>query len=190
MAKFAGPFIIYPGNRTGGASSIRFLSLSDKPSSSASKTNLVIVGAANSSATTIPTITNASFAQASTITIPDPGIASATFALAGANNVPILKAASITAGTVQTRAGATAITTPVVSVTVGNASDGVVLPAAVIGSEISIVNVSNAAGKIYAAGSDTVNLVAGSTGVALTSGSTTGVVTFAVCASAGSWTLK
>lgn len=101
-----------------------------------------------------------------------------------------LSASAITAGTTQTRAGATAITTSVVSVTVGNASDGVVLPAAVIGREITIVNVSNAAGKLYAAGSDTINLVAGATGVALTSGSTTGVVTFVVCASAGSWTSK
>jgi hypothetical protein len=98
--------------------------------------------------------------------------------------------AAIVAGTTQTRAGATAITTSMVSVTVGNASDGVVLPAAVVGTTITIVNVSNAAGKIYAAGSDTVNLVAGATGVALASGSTTGSVTLAVCASAASWTLK
>jgi hypothetical protein len=101
-----------------------------------------------------------------------------------------LPSASIVAGTTQTRAGATAITTPVVSVTVGNADDGVVLPAAVVGRVITIVNVSNAAGKIYASGSDTVNLVAGATGVALASGSTTGTVTLAVCASAGSYTLK
>lgn len=101
--------------------------------------------------------------------------------------------AAIVAGTTQTQAGATAITTQSVQVTVGNASDGVVLPSAVagmVGAVIHIVNVSNAAGKIYAAGSDTVNLIAGATGVALASGSTTGVVTIAVCNASGKWTTK
>lgn len=149
-----------------------------------------IIGAANAAAANILTITNASLGQATTLTIPDPGVATATVGLLGANSIPVMTSAAIVAGTTQTRAGATAITTPVVSVTVGNASDGIVLPAAVVGAEITIVNVSNAAGKIYAAGSDTVNLVAGATGVALATGSTTGTVTLAVCASAASWTLK
>lgn len=149
-----------------------------------------IVPVANAAAANVLTITNAALGQATTVTIPDPGLAAATLALNGTNGILQQAAASIIAGTVQTRAGATAIVTPVVSVTVGTASDGVVLPAAVVGQEIAIVNVSNAAGKLYAAGSDTINLVAGATGVALASGSTTGVVTYVVCASAGSWTSK
>lgn len=101
--------------------------------------------------------------------------------------------ASITAGTTQTQAGATAITADTSFVTVGNASDGIVLPAAssaLIGKELKLVNLSNAAGKLYAAGSNTVNAAAGATGVTYTSGSTTGTITLAVCISATAWITK
>jgi len=80
--------------------------------------------------------------------------------------------AAITAGTTQTQAGATAITTDIVQVTTGNASDGLRLPAlttAMIGRTIRIINASANAGVLYGTGTtstNTINGTAGATGVA------------------------
>lgn len=80
--------------------------------------------------------------------------------------------ASITAGTTQTQAGATAIITNIVYVTTGNASDGIILPAlssALIGTQITVINASANAGVIYCPGTtstNTINGTAGATGVA------------------------
>lgn len=80
--------------------------------------------------------------------------------------------ANITAGTTQTQAGATAITTSIVRVTTANASDGVILPAlstALIGTTIRIINASVNAGVVYCPGAtstNTINGTAGATGVA------------------------
>lgn len=55
--------------------------------------------------------------------------------------------------------------------TVATASDGVALPPAKIGMEISIVNSDAAdAAQIFANGTDTINATAGATGVALAAG--------------------
>ena len=77
----------------------------------------------------------------------------------------------ITASTTHTQAGATPITSTLVQVTNGNASDAVLLPPATPGLEITIKNNSANSLQVYASGSDTIQLlnagaVAGSTGVA------------------------
>lgn len=80
--------------------------------------------------------------------------------------------AAITAGTTQTQAGATAITTDIVQVTTGNASDGIILPALTagqIGRTIRVINASANAGVIYCPGATSTNTIdgtAGATGVA------------------------
>ncbi len=80
--------------------------------------------------------------------------------------------AAITAGTTQTQAGATAITTDIVQVTTANSSDGVILPAgsaAQIGRTIRIINASANGGVVYCPGAtntNTINGTAGATGVA------------------------
>lgn len=89
--------------------------------------------------------------------------------------------ASVTAGTTQTQAGATAITGAVNLVTTGNADDGVVLPAErVAGDVVYIVNLSAAVLKVYP-----------STGGALNGGSANAAIsmranTTAVCVNTGS----
>ena len=79
---------------------------------------------------------------------------------------------AVTAGTTQTLAGATAITTDITVVTTGNASDGVVLPVGAPGQLLYLKNGANA-GKIYAPNLGTIDGTAGATGVALTASKTT-----------------
>ena len=97
--------------------------------------------------------------------------------------------AAITAGTTQTQAGATAITTNIVQVTTANASDGVILPAlstALIGTQIRLINASANAGVVYCPGATTTNTIngtAGATGVAYAASKTL----FLVAVSATAW---
>lgn len=100
----------------------------------------------------------------------------------------ILEASTaITASTTHTLAGATAITTDMVSVTVSNASDAVALPAATVGRVIAISNTSaTLAGTLFAPGGATINGTAGATGVALTAA----VITLAYCFVAGAYVTK
>lgn len=79
-----------------------------------------LAGAANAGATFIPTVTNASFAQASTLTIPDPGVAAATFVL----NTATADAASSTIAAVAGAAN-TATVTVTLKDSSGNALTGV-----------------------------------------------------------------
>jgi hypothetical protein len=96
---------------------------------------------------------------------------------------------NITAGTVQTQAGATPITSSIVVVTTGNASDGIILPAlsaSLIGLRVQVINSSAAAGVIYATGAtstNTINGTAGATGVAYAASKTL----FLVAVSATAW---
>ena len=105
------------------------------------------------------------------------------------SSINVASFAAVTAGTVQTQAGATAITTEIAQVTVGTASDGVILPAlsaALIGARITLINASANAGKIYCPGAtstNTINGTAGATGVALAASKTT----FLVAVSATAW---
>ncbi len=102
--------------------------------------------------------------------------------------------AAITAGTTQTQAGATAITTDIAYVTTGNASDGLRLPAlttAMIGRVIKIINASANAGVLFGTGTTTTNTIngtAGATGVAYAASKTLEVV--AVSATAWVTTLS
>jgi hypothetical protein len=104
-------------------------------------------------------------------------------------NQVIQAVGNITAGTTQTQAGATAITTPIVVVTTGNASDGVILPAlsaSLIGSRVQLINASANAGVVYCPGTtstNTINGTAGATGVAYAASKTL----FLVAVSATAW---
>lgn len=81
--------------------------------------------------------------------------------------------ASKTAGTTQTQAGATAITSTITLGTTGNANDGYLLPAMTTGRILIIHNVSANAGKVYANGTETLNGTAGNAGsTALTASKT------------------
>lgn len=84
-----------------------------------------------------------------------------------------LAVASKTAGTTQTQAGATAITSTITLGTTGNADDGYLLPAITAGKIYIIHNLSANAGKVYANGTETLNGTAGNAGsTALTASKT------------------
>ena len=88
-----------------------------------------------------------------------------------------LSVAAKTAGTTQTQAGATAITSAVTLGTTGNADDGYLLPTMVAGKVLIIHNLSANAGKVYANGTETLNGTAGNAGsTALTASKTMMVV--------------
>lgn len=81
--------------------------------------------------------------------------------------------AAKTAGTTQTQAGATAITSTITLGTTGNADDGYLLPAMTAGRILIIHNVSANAAKVYANGTETLNGTAGNAGsTALTASKT------------------
>src|SRR5688572_23813729 len=81
-----------------------------------------------------------------------------------ASNGLTLDVAAKTAGTTQTQAGATAITSTVTLGTTGNADDGYLLPAMTAGKVCIIHNLSANAGKVYANGTQTLNGTAGNAG--------------------------
>lgn len=117
-------------------------------------------------------------------------VATATLSATGVSGTTItstgriIKSAGLlTAGTVQTQAGATALAYDLNLVTTGNASDGCVLPAAVVGMEIELCNASVNAGVLFGNGTDTVNGTAGATGVAYAASKTI----IARCFEAGKW---
>lgn len=62
-----------------------------------------------------------------------------------------------TAGTTQTEAGSTAITNVITIATVGNANDGLKLPAGVAGDVRIVSNLSANAAKVYTTGTDKIN---------------------------------
>lgn len=131
-----------------------------------------IVPAANAAAANVLTLTNASMGQATALTIPDPKAAAANLVVSTAAGTATPtghvndSSAVVVASTTHTQAGATAILTDMAGVTTNNASDAVVLPASAVGLAITVVNLSASnAMQVYAAGSDTINGTAGSTGV-------------------------
>lgn len=150
---------------------------------------IIIQAVANAAAADVCTITNAAFGQATTITIPDPGAANAVFNLSNTSGFVDETVTNITAGTTQSQAGATAVTSGVVVVTTGNAGDGVILPAlsaAMIGTRVQLINVSAAAGRVYTPGAtstNTINGTAGATGVVYAASKTL----FLVAISATAW---
>jgi len=97
---------------------------------------------------------------------------------------------AITAGTTRTRAGATALTSTVNFVTTSTApaagtvlGDGVVLRASTPGVTQKVANSTANVIQVYAAGSDTINGIAGATGVPVPPGD----VAYFECAVAGAW---
>lgn len=70
-------------------------------------------------------------------------------------NDQLYSAQSITAGTVQTQAGATQINAAAVFVTTGNANDGVILPPGYAGLEIFVASNANTL-KVYPSGTETI----------------------------------
>lgn len=148
-----------------------------------------VVGTANAAAANVLTVTNASFGQATTITIPDPVSATAVFDVSSTVGYKQDSVVNVTAGTTQTQAGATAITGGVAVATTANASDGLILPAlsaAMIGTRVQIINTSVNAGKVYCPGAtstNTINGTAGATGVTYAASKTL----FLIAISATAW---
>lgn len=90
----------------------------------------------------------------------------------------------VTAGTTQTQAGATALTSMINRIAVcANSGDGVRLPASAVGLAIIVINRGAQPALVYGGGTDTINGIATATGVPL------GVGTEAVyiCDVAGNW---
>jgi hypothetical protein len=95
------------------------------------------------------------FEVASNLTLT--GGASISGALSLASTFGLTDIGAKTAGTTQTEAGATAISNVVTVATVGNANDGLKLPAGVAGDVRVVVNVSANAAKVYTTGTDKIN---------------------------------
>lgn len=100
------------------------------------------------------------------------------------SNFVVEGSSSITAGTTQTQAGATPITTQRVKVTVGTSGDGVKLPSAIVGLEVSVYN-SSASNpmQVYGSGTDTINGQTSTVGVSQPASS----IDIYICVSAGTW---
>lgn len=95
----------------------------------------------------------------------------------------------ITAGTTRTQAGAALITEPVtrvdVSTSTAGTGDGVILPVVSSGANVvTVINNTTNPIQVYAQGSDTINGIAGATGVAQSPGTTA----MYVCAAPALWT--
>lgn len=150
---------------------------------------LILSATANAAAANTMIITNAALGQATTVTIPDPGTAAATVVLNNVAGFAQEAVTNITAGAVQTQAGATAITSSIAVVTTGTAGDGVILPAlsaAKIGTRVQLINSSVNAGRIYCPGAtstNTINGTAGATGIVYAASKTL----FLVAISATAW---
>lgn len=113
--------------------------------------------------------------------------AAAKSVAAGDGSAP---ATGITAGTTRTQAGATVLTAGMNRVDTSTApsagstlGDGVALPAAVGGQQVVVINNTANPIQVYPNGSDTLNGVAGATGVPLAPGD----VAFIMSAGAGTW---
>ena len=90
----------------------------------------------------------------------------------------------IVAGTTQTQAGATVLSGRYNKIaTVGTTGDGVALPAAKAGASVLIYNGGANSAQVYGNGTDTINDIAGATGIA--QGAATAVEYF--CPVAGKW---
>jgi hypothetical protein len=102
----------------------------------------------------------------------------------------VLSLSAITAGTTRTQAGATALTADYNRVDTSTApaagailGDGVKLPASAAGLDIIVVNNTANPIQVYGAGTDTINGVTNTVGVAQSPNS----VVLYVCAAAGTW---
>lgn len=167
------------------------------PATTAAKGGLLFQAIANT-ADYIVKVVNAAFGQSSTLTIPDPGAATANFVLSeGAQTIAgaltlsgittltgLLRAkvtSNITAGTTQTMAGATQLTSTINHVaTCANANDGVALPTAAAGNLVLVKNAGANTLKIWPfnGGSDKIN--DGTVDTAITLATTKSVLLYAI----------
>lgn len=172
-----------PANITTGCSALVLRTGTREAGNSADA--FIVQGAPNASTSIYAKLVNASFAQTTVITLPDPGVAAASLVL-NSSGVPS-GSATIVASTTHTQVGATAIATTMVAVTTANAADAVKLPAAVVGAQFTVANLSASnALQVYASGSDTINGTAGSTGVSQAASA----VTIYACFQATKWLSK
>ena len=111
-------------------------------------------------------------------------------ALASGNFPPAI---GITAGTTRTQAGATVLILGVNRVDTSTApaagsllGDGVILPASTPGDELILINNTNFPIRVYGNGSDTINGVAGATGISIPAKS----VDIYIAAATGSWQVE
>ncbi len=122
MSKTSGPFTITVGNNTAASNALQFGKAGTDLTNPV--VNLKMYGTANSGATYIPSITNAAFGQASTLTIPDPGAATASFVLtsgtAATGSFTTLSATTANVTTGNFRASGTAGTVNVFPTTAAN----------------------------------------------------------------------
>lgn len=198
MARSSGPIRsvsnpnVHTGNETSTAQNNGFICQSGSLGSSSSPPTdaLIIEAVANSSASATLTLVNASQSVgASVLTIPDLAGVNSVVSVVNSANFAQEKVATITAGTVQTQAGATAITASIAYVTTGTAGDGVILPAlsaAKVGTRVQLINASANAGTVYCPGAtstNTINGTAGATGVTYAASKTL----FLVAVSATAW---
>lgn len=131
----------------------------------ASKGSLLVTATANTGDDVL-TLTNAAQGQATTVTIPDGGQAAANFVLsegaATVNGVKTFGSMPIIPSTTKAAAGsvqgdATALATGFNQVTAADGTKGVVLPAAVAGTVVIVVNTAGSVLKLWPNSSDKVN---------------------------------
>lgn len=162
--------------------------------STASKGKRHFVAANNAADYTI-TETNASFGQAATITLPDPGAAAANYVLSeGAATINGVKTFgslnlhkatnAITAFAGGGQASATALTSTINSITTcATAADSVKLPTATAGSIIQVSNLGAAYADVYPTSGDLIDALAANTAIKCPVG---GSIIF-TCSVTGSW---
>lgn len=156
------------------------------------QTGGILWRAAANAANYLVEFVNASFGQATVITVPDPGQSTASVMLtAGAQTVAGVQTytainieslgTTITAGTTQTQAGATVLTKKINNITVcANANDGVAIPAAVAGKVLFIRNGGAQTAKIWPAVGSSGTINGGSANAAITLATTKNIMLFAL----------
>jgi len=139
------------------------------------KGSLLLTATANTGDDVL-TITNAAHGQATTLTLPDGGQAAASFVLtegaATVNGVKTFGSMPIIPSTTKAAAGsvqgdATALATGMNQVTGADATKGVVLPAAVAGTQVYVANTAGATLEVYPNTSDKINALAADTAITM-----------------------
>jgi hypothetical protein len=149
----------------------------------------------NNSADYTITETNAAFGQATTITLPDPVAAAASYVLTeGAQTIngvktlgsmPLFKASNaVSAFAGGGQSSATALTSTINSITIcATAGDSVKLPTATAGSLLQVSNLGAAYANVFPASGDLIDALAANAALALPVGGSL----FFSCAVTGSW---
>ncbi len=176
MSRFSGPIRsvsnpnVNSGNSADGSPNNGFVCQSGSLGSIASPPTdaLIIIAAANAAAANTMTVTNAALGQASVLTIPDPGAATANFVLDSGTNA----SATFTAATITTLTGTTANVTTV-NTTSTNATNIDAGASGTAGS-LDVYPTTAASGKIALVAADN----AGDTTTTITNASQAGARTY------------